>query len=207
MRKTIHPIAIVLVATVVALTVGSSAIAGEETEKTCLKCRVKVLLKEHAKGDVEKAMSYLADDFMRIRVDTGETLSRSEVRSRFEWDAALNGKIEPESLAWEGSKVNAVFSETNDLFAHLGLEPRKYRATFLFDGDLIRKQWIQPMPRSGPAIEEALAPCLAWASGRHADLLTEIYPEGRFAYSADAALRWVELLSEWKSERAGAGAS
>ena len=171
--------------------------AGEESERTCLKCRVKALVGAMRAGDVDRSLSYLAEDFELRDAAGRQRMDRGAMRDVLQWDAALNGKMAFSALEWEDDTVSGEFTETNDLYELLGMEPRRYRIEFHFNGDLIREQVYEVLDSDGPSMRQALEPFLEWASAGHATDLDEIYPGGRFVYTASTANRWVELLQAW----------
>jgi hypothetical protein len=194
-------VSLAIFSTVLAVAVVSPLVAGEDAERTCLKCRVKVIAKTHASGDLDKLLSYLADDYTRVDVATGETLGREAVEAMLEWEIALHGRFTYDDLSWEGATVTGLFEETNDLYDLLRIEPQRYRMVFTFEGDLLREQRVETLESNGPGLDEAMAPFLDWASGRRADALARVYRDGRFIYGGPEAEGCMELLTDWRSER------
>jgi hypothetical protein len=186
----------------VALIVGAvlPLVAGAQAERTCLKCKIKGLVGAMRAGDVDRSLSYLAEDFELHDAAGGQRVDRNAMRGVLQWDAALNGKIAYTALEWEGDRVSGEFTETNDLYGLLAMEPRRYRIEFRFSGDLIREQVYEVLNSDGPSMGQALEPFLEWAGEGHATDLDAIYPDGRFVYSASAANRWIELLQAWRAE-------
>lgn len=187
--------AVVVVAAALACAVPAPALAG------CLKCKVKGFVAAHARQDMDKTLSYLGEGF-EFRDAAGElAMDRSAFRSVLEWDFAIDSTLTYEDIAWEGESVTAVFTETNELYALVGLEPQKYRLTFRFEDELVREMIAEPLPVEGAAIDEALKPFLDWASERHATELARIYPGGHVAHGAEEAATWLALLRKWKDQR------
>ena len=201
MREIERVVVLAVFSAIFVLTMVSPLVAGEDPERTCLKCRVKVIAKTHASGDLDKLLGYLADNYTRVDVATGETVGREAIEAVLEWEIALHGRLTYEDLAWEGSTVTGYFEETNDLYDLLAIEPRRYRMVFTFEGDLLREQRIETLGPDGPDLDEALTPFLAWASGRRSDALARVYRDGRFVYGGPEAERCMELLTVWASEK------
>jgi hypothetical protein len=201
MRRKTRAAGLAVVIVALAVTVISPLAAGDDPEGPCLKCRVKGLVKSHAAGDLERLLSFLADDYTRVNVATGETVDREVIESVLEWEITLHGRLAYDDLAWDGSTVTGVFEETSDLYDLLGIEPRRYRMVFTFQGDRLREQRVESLASKGPDLDEALTPFLSWASGRHADALAQVYRDGGFVYGAKAARRCRKLMSEWASEK------
>jgi hypothetical protein len=205
MREKKRTPGLAILGVILALAVVSPLIAGEDPERTCLKCRVKVIAKTHASGDLDKLLSFLADDYTRVDVATGKTVGREAIEAMLEWEMALHGRFTYDDLVWEGATVTGLFEETNDIYDLLGIEPRRYRMVFTFEEDLLREQRIERLEPEGPGLDEALAPFLVWASGRRADALALVYRDGGFVYGGSEAERCVQLLTDWASEKEVSG--
>ena len=173
-------------------------VAGEQAERTCLKCRVKGYVGAMRAGDVDRSLTYLAPDFLLRDVAGEQRIDRAAMNGVLQWGAALNAKMAFSELQWEDDTVRGEFTETNDLYELLGVEPQRYVMEFHFSGDLIRRQVYDVRQSDGPSMGQALEPFLQWAADGHATELDAIYPDGRFVYSASAANRWVELLQAWR---------
>jgi len=175
-------------------------LAGEQAEPTCLKCKIKGLVGAMRAGDVDRSLSYLAEDFELRDAAGRQRIDRRAMRDVLQWDAALGGKMTFSALEWEGETVRGEFTETNELYELLGMEPRRYRIEFHFSGDLISEQIYEVLDSDGLSMTQALEPFLDWAREGHTADLDAIYPDGRFAHSASAAKRWVELLRAWRAD-------
>ena len=175
------------------LAVGGPVTAG------CLKCQVKGYVEALNAHDVDKALSYLADELRFVTEDMEETLDRTTVRGMLGWDVATQSTVSYEELESEGDTVTALFTERNDFFALLGIPERRYQATFRFEGENIASLHIEPAGDDAPSLDEALEPVLTWASTRHGDVLAQIYPNGSLVFSEDSARKWLELLRAWRA--------
>lgn len=175
-------------------------LAGEQAEPTCLKCKIKGLVGAMRAGDVDRSLSYLAEDFELRDAAGRQRIDRRAMRDVLQWDAALGGKMTFSGLEWEGETVRGEFTETNELYELLGMEPRRYRIEFHFSGDLISEQIYEVLDSEGLSMTQALEPFLDWAREGHAADLDAIYPDGRIVHSASAAKRWVELLRAWRAD-------
>jgi hypothetical protein len=174
-------------------------LAAGDAERTCLKCRVKGFVGAMRSGDVDRSVSYLARDFELQSSGGGQRIDRDAMRSILEWDAALHGKMTFADLEWEDDIVRGTFTEWNDLYELLGIEPQRYRIEFRFRGDLIREQIYEVLDSDGPSMDEALEPVIEWAAADRPADLEAIYPDGRRVYTADAATGWVELVRAWRA--------
>jgi len=174
--------------------------AEDQVERTCLKCKVKGLVGAMRAGDVDRSMSFLAEDFELRDVAGDQRIDHEAMPEVLRWNAALNSKLTFSDLEWEGDTVRGLFTETNDLLDLLGIESRRFKIEFQFSGDLIRQQVLDVMPSDGPSMEKALEPFLEWASASRADDLQTIYPDGRWVYRASTADRWIELVRDWRAD-------
>jgi hypothetical protein len=172
--------------------------AGEPAAAGCLKCRVKGYVAAINAHDVDRALSYFADELRFVTPDTEATLDRRDLRGMLDWDAATGSAVSYEQLAWEGEIVTALFTERNDFYKLLGIPERRYQATFVFEGESIASLRLEPASDNGPSLAEALAPVLSWASTEHGDVLREIYPDGNLVLSENSAREWLQLLRAWR---------
>jgi hypothetical protein len=170
-----------------------AASAGE----TCLECRVKGYVKAHMDADLEKALSYLADDFVLQRKDSNLTLDKEAFARVLEWEFATGTRMMYEDLVWEGQTVKAVFREANDFYPLIGVKVRKYEMTFHFEGDRIRELIVKSVKCGCPTLEKKMSAFLEWARANRAAELSRVYADGRFNYGTDSARAWMALLREW----------
>ena len=97
------------VSLVLAVFLGGSLAAAD-----CLKCKVKVYLEAVQEGDVETALSYLADDF-ELRITEPETvMDREQVANRLGWEHAVNTRLDLSDVESEGSTVTVVLHQESD---------------------------------------------------------------------------------------------
>jgi hypothetical protein len=167
--------------------------------ETCLKCRVKGFVKAHIDRDLDRALSYVTDDFTLHRGDPDLALDRAAFASMLEWEFATGTRLMYEELAWEGDTVTAVFRETNEFYPMVGLKGRKYNFTFRFAGDDIHELTVEPVACGCPTLEEKMDGFLQWARKNRESEIDRVYSGGRFTYDRESAEAWMELLREWRS--------
>jgi hypothetical protein len=177
----------------------ASAVALPPANAGCLKCKVKGYVDAVNANDSEKALSFFAESVRFVSPRSDITLDKQAIAEMLGWDIATQAALAHGNLEGEGDTVRGHFTERSELYELLGIDERSYELTVRFDGGQIREIRSRPLPTEGPTLDEALQPFLTWAEQRHADVLDEIYPQGRFVYSEAAARRWLSLLRQWKA--------
>jgi hypothetical protein len=166
-------------------------------EAGCLKCRVKGFVKAHMDRNVDGVLSYVTDDFVMHRTESGLSLDRSAFAGMLEWEFATGTKVMYEDLVWDGQTVTAVFRESNDYYPLIGMKGRKYNMTFRFEGDDIRELTVEPAPCGCPDPRKRMAKFLEWAGKHHPEDISRIYRDGRFSYDGESARTWMALIRKW----------
>ena len=172
----------------------------------CLKCAVKGYVEAVQEGDVDRAMSYLAEDFQLRIAEPEATMDRQEVESRLGWDHAVNTRLDLTDLEWEGSTVTVVLHQESDFLELVGLPERMTRVTFRFDDDnLIAEQVYEPL--SEPAcLCKVVRPVVEWAKANRETELSAVTENGTPVYTAATAGPWLELLEDFRVSVAGSPA-
>lgn len=153
-------------------------------------------------GDIERAMSYLADDF-RIDVGEGAGIDREHARDLLAWEAAVGARLEwnPEELEVKRTALGGTFTEHSGFYDLIGAAAgRKAYIVFCFDDDG-RITRMEPRTLRGQIpLREKLNPFLDWMQKHEAEELAAIYPEGRIRYDAENAGRWLAALRRWRDD-------
>ncbi len=151
--------------------------------------------------DVERATSYLANDFRITFVNYGVSLDKEQAREALAWDAGANGHVRFEPSDVEEHAITGLLTEENDFLKLVGIPVLKARTTYRFDGHgLIKEQIYELLPHQASS-QDAMQPAVAWAAKHQPKELAEIYPEGQMIYSEEMARRWVALLKEWRAAK------
>lgn len=151
--------------------------------------------------DVERATSYLANDFRITFVDYGVSLDKAQAREALAWDAGANGHVRFEPSDVQEYAITGVLTEENDFLRLVGIPVLKAETTYRFDRHgLIKEQSYESLPGQA-SFQDAMQPAVAWAAEYRPEELAEIYPDGQMIYNEEMARRWVVLLKEWRAAK------
>lgn len=120
-----------------------------------------------------------------------------------QWDSVLGTRLDMSGFTELGDTVFVERgSEQNRFFRGLGLERVEYQAgiKFVFAGDRIAG--IYPTGFTEPTMENfmpRMQAFMAWASEYRKNDLEQLLADGRFVYTPEAALRWLDLLAAWST--------
>ena len=129
---------------------------------------------------------------------------REEMYALLQWDSVLGTRLDMSGFTERGDTVFIQEgSEQNRWFAGLGLERVEYQpgTMFVFDGDRIAG--VYPIGFTERTMQEfmpRMQAFMAWASEHRGDELGQVLPNGRFVYTPEAALQWLDLLASWSAE-------
>ena len=148
--------------------------------------------------DIEKALSFLSDDFHLHFTDYDFIIDKKGIVNVFGWDKGVNGRVSYKNLVVEGDSITGLFTEQNDFFKLVGIDELKAKITYTFDkSGLIVKQSYTPLPDQ-PSFQEKMQPAIEWARENRPDEITEIYHQNQMQFNQEMGERWVALLKEWK---------
>ncbi|MCZ6542832.1 MAG: DUF1573 domain-containing protein [Planctomycetota bacterium] len=155
--------------------------------------------------DRELISQYLADE-SRIWFDKKEgpgTMRTSTGDGPWaQWDRQMKSTSTTHAYEVNGNELVTVVIETNDYFRLLDRTPRPYQITYWFDDDeRIEGMLVSSLPKE-PKTNGRYDQFKAWTDEQHPGVLDELQPEGKIIPSKENAIRWRELLIEWR-EAAG----
>ena len=100
----------------------------------------------------------------------------------------------------KGNELVTVVSETNDYFKLLDRKPTPYLLTYWFDDEeRIEGMLVSSLPKE-PKNKGRNDQFKKWADEHHPGVLDELQPDGRIIPSKENAIRWRELLIEWRQD-------
>lgn len=151
--------------------------------------------------EVEPVMELLADDFVFRDREATFSVPRSRIRPMLAWDAATRWRGDVSVLETVGDTVRVRVVEDNDFLELTGLGPLTHDVTFVVSDGRIRESIVPSDPELQEAVDEALAPVLAWARETRPDDLDGLLGDAGIIYDGRSARGWVSLLRE--ARRAG----
>lgn len=153
--------------------------------------------------DTQRIARYLADE-SRIWFDTKEgpgTLRTSTGDGPWaQWDREMKSTSTIHEYKVNGNEVATVVSETNDYFKLLDRKPMPYQITYWFDDDeRIEGMLVSSLPKE-PKTNGRYDQFKEWADEHRPGVLDELQPEGKIIPSKENAIRWRELLMQWRED-------
>jgi len=147
--------------------------------------------------DIEKALSFLAENFKLVFIDFDMTMTKEQVVDVLGWDAGANGKVTHGELQIFENTIASIFSEQNDFLKLIDIPELKAKITYEFGEDgLIEQQLYEALPNQ-PSFEKRMRPAVEWAMVHRKEELAVIYPNNQMVFNEEMARRWVALLQEW----------
>ena len=154
-------------------------------------------MRDIAARDLDTVMAHFADD-MEAEFSPEYVIPREAMRQVLRFDFAVNARIEPTVIAESDDSVEVMMVENNDLLSLVGVRDLQIRMRFDFrDGQIVRQTMLD-LSFTGPTIDEAMAPFLAWAREREPEQFALIHDDAGPLYTGDAAPTWLALARQWK---------
>ncbi|MCH7847227.1 MAG: DUF1573 domain-containing protein [Planctomycetes bacterium] len=117
-----------------------------------------------------------------------------------EWDREMKSTSTTHAYEVNGNELVTVVSETNDYFKLLDRKPTPYLLTYWFDDEeRIEGMLVSSLPKE-PKNKGRNDQFKKWADEHHPGVLDELQPDGRIIPSKENAIRWRELLIEWRQD-------
>jgi len=162
--------------------------------------RVKAFERAYNERDVEKVMSFYAEDAVHAVPGVFVAQGSEELRALTEHDAVLNTRLSLGECRTVGDTVRCELTFSSDWTTAAGIRQVRYSAAFVFSDGLIKEFVTEVSPEGAQAFSNVFNPFLAWASAEKPEQVREMMPEGEFVYSAQNAKRSLALLREWQQE-------
>ena len=162
-----------------------------------LEDKVKAFEETYNSHDVEKIMSFYADDALHEVPGTFLLKGKKELRDLAEYDKVLNFHLSFKQCKVEGDTITCELTVIDDWTRTAGIQKVTYSSKIVFKDGLI-KQWITvPTSESAQAINNLVRSLMEYASKEKPQLLKEMMPEGKFIYNAENARKLLALEQEW----------
>lgn len=154
-------------------------------------------MRDIAARNVETVMAHFTDD-MEAEFSPEYVISREEMRHVLGFDFAVNAHVDYTVIAESDDSIEVAMVENNDLLTLLGVHDMRVRLRVVFRDGLIIRQIMLDLSFTGPSIDEAMAPFLAWAREREPEQFALINGETGPIYNAESAPVWLALARQWK---------
>lgn len=159
-------------------------------------------MQAHNAGDVEKALTFFNPDVRFIMTGIWTRHGLEELQPMESWDAALNSRLDFTNLKSRSGQVDCQGSESSDWTRAMGIEQVNYDSIrFEIQGGKISAIRAKMASKSERAVDQAVNMVIRWALGVDPDEVDALVPRGLFHYGKDEALRWMEMIEQWKNNR------
>lgn len=159
--------------------------------------QVKAYQEAHNSGDVEKEVSFYAEDVKFVVFGQWTIKGKEELRKLVETDAVLNSHLIFTDVKVDGNKVTCSVEEQNDLLKLAGIDTLYYEFhEFIFEKGLIKEVRAKPTPESAKALQEFGASFGRWASENRSQELAEL--KGESVITKENIGKWLTLMREWR---------
>jgi len=161
--------------------------------------RFEAYVEAHNSHDVERIMSFYAEDARFEFVESYVREGREEIRKQEEFDAALNSQLAFTDLKVNGGTVTGKVTEQSDYYRLAGIDEVYYEDyTIIFRDGLIKEIKTELTLGSVMEINEVFTDLLDWVRKEKKQELDDLILEGEVVYSAESAKKWLALLREWR---------
>lgn len=161
--------------------------------------RIKAYEATYNTHDVEKLMSFYADDIEFEIVGVWVKEGKAVVQELAEWDKATNMHMTISNIEVSGDTVTCKLVETNDWWKLAGMGEVYYEpCVMIFRNGLISEMRTTMTQESLDAYAKVWPSIISWAGEHRSEELKELLPGGTFIYGTEAANKWIVLLQEWR---------
>lgn len=161
---------------------------------------VKAYVEASNAHDIDKVMTFLADNIRYEEEGISERVGKAELRNKVMWDKAVNTQIEVTKLTVKGSTVTGKAVEFSDYYTAAGIDQFTYdQIVFEFAGQQIKAIKVVPSVESNDQAGNVLLAFVNWGMSNRATDMNKLKESGGFAFTSNTAPHWITLLKAWKA--------
>lgn len=161
--------------------------------------KAKAFEKAYNSHDIERIVSFFADNIRFEVVGFFVKEGKKDVRELIEYDAAVNVHMIISDIKVNRNTVTFKLAESNDWFRLAGIEELIYEPNrIVFHDGLIKEIKSEITNESAVDMRKAWESVMEWALKERSQELEELLPGGKFIYNAESTEKWLVLLKEWK---------
>ena len=161
--------------------------------------RVNAMKDAHNRGDVEKELSFFADD---VRCEFGESLvisGKDELRKAVEQNALLRSRMTFTDCKESGNTVTCKVTEQNDILKAAWVGPVYYEfSEHTYENGLIKRLRARPTRESIQMMGEFREAFGQWASDTYPQEWARLRAEG---VTKENVNKWLALVRKWRKEK------
>ncbi len=160
--------------------------------------RVHAMKDAHNRGDIEKELSFFAED---VRCDFGGTFvisGKAELRKAVEGNALFDSQMTFTDCKESGNTVTCKVKEQNDMLKAAGLGAVYYEfCEHIFENGLIKGVRAKPVEENVRALKEFRESFGKWVSETMPQESAELKVEG---ITKNNVNKWLALMRQWREE-------
>ncbi len=167
--------------------------------KSKLDEKIKAYQEAHNSGDVEKEMSFFAEDIKYDVIGRWKVTGKESLKGRAEIDAVLNSRLIFTDIKSSKNKVTCKVEEQNDSLKTFGIDRLYYEfREFIFEDGLIKEIKTKMAQESADAIRNSKRVFNRWAAENRKEEYEKLRRER--ILTKDVVLRWLVLTRQWQEE-------
>jgi len=159
------------------------------------------IVREHIKAvnndDIEKNLTFFADDIVFEIYDDAKLSGRDQLRDLMESDVVNKARLTVVDTSVRGDTVIVKLIEKNESYRLLGIRESPFTCFYQFRGRLLAKVKLEGTPEGAKLWDEKFKPFAEWASKEHPE---ELSREENGGYSAENVRLFLFLLQEWRDK-------
>jgi len=153
----------------------------------------------HNSGDVEKEISFLAEDVKYEVVDQWNVTGKESLKRRAEIDVVLNSRLIFTDIKSSKNKVTCKVEEQNDSLKMFGIDTLYYEyREFIFEDGLIKEIKTKMAQESADAVRDSKRVFNKWAAENRKEEFEKLRRER--ILTEDVVLKWLVLTRQWREE-------
>lgn len=153
----------------------------------------------HNSGDVEKEMSFFAEDIKYDVIGQWKVTDKEHLKKLAETDVALNSHLIFTDIKSSKNKVTCKVEEENDLLKIIGIDKLYYEfREFVFEDGLIKEVKTQPTQEGADALRNSYGAFGRWAAENRREEFEEL--KSAAVITKDNVGKWLALMREWREE-------
>jgi hypothetical protein len=161
--------------------------------------RVHAMKDAHNRGDIEKELSFFADD---VRCEFGGSFvinGKEELRKAVEQNALFRSRMTFTDCKESGNTVTCKVREENDMLKAAGLGPVYYEfSKQTYENGLIKGLRARPTQESIQMMRDFREAFGQWASDKYPQEWARLSGEG---VTQENVKKWLALVSTWRKEK------
>lgn len=159
--------------------------------------RIKAYQEAHNSGDVEKELSFLAEDIKYAVVGEWTIEGKEKLRKLVETDAEVNSHLVFTDIKVAKNNVTCKITEQNDWLKLFGIDATYYEfGQFIFEDELIKEIRTKRTQESAEELQEVRKSFLKWVSENRSQEWAELVSSG--ILTKENISTFLTLLRDWR---------